>query len=429
MTKPTFRLRRFMWFYGLLWTLMLPVVMGYLWWRGRKDPRYVQKLAERFGVYEKSLEDSVWIHAVSLGELRSAAPLINTLLERGERVVTTHLTPAGRAEAERLFADPVAEGRFVAAWIPMEFRFGFKRFFRAFNPKFCLVMEIEIWPRMIMSAERAGIPLFLCNAQYPKKSFDRDAISTRWRADLHRHIAGAFVKSEIQKSRFDTVGTPNVEVTGELRFDQPIPAALLATGQQLKTTLLKRRVIALPSVVEGEDETYMSVIQALAGPDCPLFVYVPRAPERFEETAELLSKSNISFARRSEAFGPDLSGNLPTDIDVLLGDSMGEMYFYLAMADLAIIGGSFVPKGAHNVSEPLALGKPCIVGPHIWTIEFPIVEAMAAGVAHQVANVEALLAYLKAGEFPTEADALAFAESQMGSTDRTINALKAKGLI
>ena len=429
MVKPTARLRRFMWGYTILWWVMLPVILSYLWLRGRKDPRYLSHLKERFGYYDKALPGSVWVHAVSLGETRSAAPLIKELLARGETVVTTHFTPTGRSEAERLFADAIAAGQLLPVWVPLEYSICFKRFYKCFKPKLALVMEIETWPRMILSAEKNGVPLFLCNAQYPRKSFDRDRTKSLWRMNLHRHVAGAFVKSDLQEERFKEAGVSDITVTGELRFDQPIPEHLVKAGTALKKAFGDRQIIALPSVVVGEDETYLTAIKALKERHNPLFTYIPRAPERFDETAQLLSDNGLSFARRSDVLNTNFEGEIPDNIDVFLGDSMGEMYAYLAMSDRAVIGGSFVEKGAHNISEPLALGLPCVVGPHTWTIEFPVVEALAAGVCMQVSDGGELVEVLASDLVGQREKALEFATAQMGGTQRTLKALENRGLI
>jgi 3-deoxy-D-manno-octulosonic-acid transferase len=290
-------------------------------------------------------------------------------------------------------------------------------------------MEIEVWPRMIAAARKAGVPFYLCNSHYPSRSYDRDMKRFKWRAEVLSLLAGAFIKSDLQRPRFEASGVTDIAITGEMRFDQAIPAELVTAGARWKTTLDNRHVIALPSVVVGEDETYLNMINALQDTDAPLFIYIPRAPERFDETADLLQACGLKIARRSDVFDAVFNGTPPADIDVLLGDSMGEMYFYLAACDLAIIGGGFIEKGAHNVSEPLALGKPCVVGPYTHTIEFPLEEAKAAGVAYQVQSEAELIAYLQARQFPSSEKAMTFATEQKGATQRTIAALTQRGLI
>ena len=394
MSFPSPKLRVALLGYSALWWLGLPAALLYIRKRAQKDPDYGTHLAERFGRHAPwpAGPRTIWVHAVSLGEMRSAVPLIRAILARGERVVTTHFTPAGRREAQKVFGREIASGAMRAVWVPFELGFAFDRFFKIFRPALGLVMEIEIWPRMIMEARASGVPLFMCNAQYPSKSYHRDLRSTGLRAQIMQGFAGAFVKSDLQRERFASVGVEPIEITGELRFDQPIPPQFPAQGIKARAALAPNRpVLTLTSVVEGEDAVYIPAIKhAISNGHNPLFIYVPRAPERFEEVYQLLVSAGLRVAKRSDIFAEDLTLTANPDIDVLLGNSMGEMYFYLAMADAALVGGGFIPKGAHNVIEPLALKKPVIVGPEIFTIEYPAVEAIAAGVVTHVTSPHAL---------------------------------------
>lgn len=422
------RLWLFLRLWSALWHLGLPIILIYLWKRGRKDPLYARHLAERFGRHGLGLPGAVWIHAVSLGELRSAVPLIRALLDRGERIVTTHFTPAGRREAERVFAAEIAERRLLPVWVPFETSWAYRGFFAAFRPKLGLVMEIEIWPRMIFAARRAGVPLFMCNAQYPTKSMARDA-RFGLRPKLMQGYAGAFVKSDLQRDRFASVGVRNIRVTGELRFDQPIPAAQLQAARALRPLVAARRVIALASVTEAEERLFLAVIQALlAEPDPPLVILIPRAPERFGPVAEALAARGLPVLRRSLHLDQDLGLQDPQAAaqlragTVLLGDSLGEMYFYLELADRVVVGGGFQPKGSHNIIEPLALGRPVIVGPEIHTIEYPAVEAIAAGVCRQTAP-EALPEAIRNWPDPAPEAIAAFIAAHSGAAARSMAAL------
>jgi 3-deoxy-D-manno-octulosonic-acid transferase len=434
------RLWLFLRFWSLLWHLGLPVVLVYLWRRGRKDALYSRHLGERFGRYSQRMSGAVWIHAVSLGEMRSAVPLVRALLDRGDRVVTTHFTPAGRREAERVFAADIAAGRMAAVWVPFETAWAYRGFFRAFRPKAGLVMEIEIWPRMIFAAKAAGVPLYMCNAQYPTKSMARDA-KLSLRHKLMQGYAGAFVKSNMQAERFASVGVQNITVTGELRFDQPVPERLRTAAAAARPGLAgDRPVITFASAVEGEDDLYLDTITAaLRHPSRPFVVYVPRKPERFDEVAGMLAQRGLKAIRRSDVLDQTLAPrNLPSppwggagggghpaghDPDILLGDSLGEMYFYIALADRVVTGGGFTPHGAHNIIEPLALKRPVIVGPEIHTIEYPAVEAIAAGVCLRVETAQALTAALTGWPGPTPDAIQTFFAAHSGATERTLAAL------
>jgi 3-deoxy-D-manno-octulosonic-acid transferase len=416
------RLWLFLRLWSLAWHLGLPVVVAYLWRRGRKDPLYAQAMGERFGRYPQSLTGAIWVHAVSLGELRSAVPLIRGLLDRGERIVVTLFTPAGRREAERVFAAEITAGNLVSVWVPLETSWAYAGFFKAFQPRLGLVMEIEIWPRMIFAARAAGVPLYMCNAQYPSDSMARDA-RLGIRPALMRGFAGALVKSDLQAERFASVGVKNISVTGELRFDQPIPAVQLAAAKAVRPGLGPRRVIAFASVTEAEEPLFLAAAQELlAVRTPPVIVFIPRAPERFDPLARAMTEKGILFARRSQRLDRKLAPQSQAPMDLLLGDSLGEMYFYLSLADRVVVGGGFQPKGSHNIIEPLALKCPVIVGPQIQTIEYPAVEAIAAGVCLQT-TADRLVQDVQDWPDPTTEAMAAFMAAHSGATRRTLAAL------
>lgn len=416
------RLWLFLRLWSALWHLGLPFVLLYLWRRGRKDRDYVRHPGERFGRYPQSLPGAIWVHAVSLGEVRSAVPLIRALLDRGERVVTTHFTPAGRREAERVFSADISAGRLAAVWVPLETSWAYAGFFKAFQPRLGLVMEIEIWPRMIFASARSGVPLFMCNAQYPSDSMARDA-RLGIRPALMRGFAGAFVKSDLQAQRFAAVGVRNITVTGELRFDQPIPAAQLAAAAALRPSLGPRRVIAFASVTEPEEALFLAAAQEILSVRTPpMILFIPRAPERFGPVAQAMTDRGMLFARRSTRLDRTFAALSQAPMDVLLGDSLGEMYFYLALCDRVVVGGGFQPKGSHNIIEPLALKLPVMVGPQIEVIEYPAIEAIAAGVCHQTSAARLVEDVLTWPDPSPEAIA-AFTAIHSGATARTVAAL------
>lgn len=426
---PSYRMRFFLICWALLWGAALPFILVYIHLRAKSDPMYGADLTQRFGKHRLRWDASVWVHAVSIGEFRSAVPLIQRLLRDGEKIVITHFTPVARREISKIFSEELIKGQVASVWVPFEYDFAYARFFRAFKPKFGLVMEVEFWPRMIASARSRGVPLFLCNGQYPLKSYVRDR--ERLRSELVRGFAAVMVKNNAQRERFLSLGVPEsaIRVTGEMRFDQPISMRLTEAAANLNWSG-GHNSVTFASVVEGEDETYLEVIAclraeaSLQGKQPPRIVYVPRAPERFDVVAKLIAERGWPIVRRSQALDVDLVGNL--DADILLGDSMGEMYFYLSLTEKTVVGGGFTSKGAHNVIEPLALRKSVFVGPEIWTIEYPAREAIDAGVLRLCKTAEELAQALTSDASPTgDFEMTAFFAEHAGGVDKTIAALPA----
>lgn len=418
---PAFKTRIFLILWHIAWVLLMPVILIYLKRRAKQEPMYFHYLHERFGFHVKRPTPHVWIHAVSLGEVRSATYLINQLLARGENVVITHFTPAGRSETLRLYPEAVANGRVVPVWVPFDYDLAYRRFFHAFRPKFGLVMEVEFWPGMIMSSRKRGVPLFLCNGQYPSKSYERDKTRRFSIADIVPGFAGVLVKSEMMAQPFREIGLQNIAVTGELRFDQPINVGHQRAGQVARGQIApNRRVIVFASTVMGEDQIYIDALRKLQRQDNPLIVYVPRKPEHVQTAQDLLTAAGFSVQRRSCVYAPELVQKGGFNSDILLGDSLGEMHFYLAMADLVVVGGGFATQGSHNIIEPLLHGKPVILGPNIWTIEFPAREAFAAGVC-RVATPDSLFDVLN--DHKVWPDPKDFVHSMQGGAVRSLDAV------
>ena len=442
--KP--RLQALLALYRAAWWLLWPVVLVFLWRRGRREPLYRRFWGERFGRTATKLQRPLWVHSASMGEIRGAAPLVRALLAAGYPVLVTTLTPAGRTAAQTLLAEDIAAGRAQVAYVPLELGWAVRRFIRQVRPRAALMTEIDTWPVLVATIRAGGVPLGITNAQYPKQSFERDR--QRWwgfRAALFTAYELVLCKSDTHAQRFRTLGCARVVVAGETRFDLPVSPPQLAAAARLNqqwglATVQPggRPVVCFASVVVGEDATFVKAMQTIwqamdeaSGPR-PLFACVPRSPQRFEDSERLLTQAGLRVARRSacldDALNP-LAGTPMERVDVLLGDSLGEMYFYLALSQVVVVGGSFVDTGAHNVIEPLALKKPVMVGPSIWGIEYPGVEALAAGVLTQHADANALAkALLRLLTSPAAyADAMAGAEAFFaehgGATDKHMAAL------
>jgi 3-deoxy-D-manno-octulosonic-acid transferase len=422
---PSLRLRLFLGACDILWTLGLPLVLVYLLWRSRRDPGYRAQVGERLGLYRQRMRGTVWIHAVSLGELRAAAPLARAFLDRGEAVVFTHLTPAGRREAQRLFAAEVAAGRVASVWMAVDAGWAVGGFLRAFRPRLGLVIETEHWPRMIAMARARGVPLFRANAQISARRFGLGMGRWWWRGVMALY-AGALVKSDLQAARFRAAGVAPVVVTGETRFDLPVAAALVAAGQGIRGWFgAGRRVITFASTETEEDSLSLAALRRLGqdGGPRPAVLWVPRRVEDFAASGAALAGAGLRVVRRSEAFDAALRPlKAAGEADVLLCDSIGEMAAFLVAADRVVVGGGFTGKGIHNIIEPLALGRAVVTGPATGPYEYPFEEARAAGLAVSVADAGAMAAAL-AAPLPDPAAILAFCAGHRGAVERTLAAL------
>jgi 3-deoxy-D-manno-octulosonic-acid transferase len=399
------------------WICGLPVAMAWLWRRGRREPAYRQHLGQRLGAVPPRNDGPVWVHAASLGELRGIAPLLNELCAAGVPVRLTTLTPAGRQAAEQMIGAHRAAGRLDVVYAPLELTHAVARFIARTGPRCAVMVENDTWPVLLVQARRAGLPLAMVNAQYSERSLERDARLGGFRTRLFAAYDLVLAKSERHAARFRAAGSGEVVVVGETRFDMPLPQAQIDAAARLAQSWGLGRggrpVFAVASAVQGEEALWLDALEALrqrgnaSGGPAPLFVLVPRSPQRFEAVAQQLQVRRWRFVRRSQCLDASLrprpapapggaaetaGSDLPPDL--LLGDSLGEMFFYLALADVVAVGGSFLPTGSHNVIEPLSLGKPVVVGPVTWTIEFPGVEALQAGVLHQAASPDALVEHV-----------------------------------
>jgi len=419
--RRSLKVKIFLVFYRFIWLLCMPVVLCYLVYRSKHEPAYAQKLLERFGIGRTRKGSWVWIHAVSLGEFRSAIPLVDKLVERGERVIITHFTPAGRAASEKYYADHISSGCVLVHWVPFDYRLAFKRFFGRFKIKYGLVMEVEFWPGMISSARALNVPLFLCNGQYPNKSFERDSRRRFSSRDIVPLFSRVMVKSHRMAVPFQKLGVNKITVTGEMRFDQPLNENQVAAGRRFKKIISHRPVVTIASAVKGEEDLFFEAAMKLVQrKPLAIIVYVPRKPEEFEAIASYLRLRGVAFQRRSEILDGSLNIIDKLHANFILGDSLGEMNFYISLADQVVVGGGYVPQGSHNIIEPLLLGKPTIVGPNIWTIEFPAVDAINAGVVKLVKPEDLAGELLELSNYQPTSE---FVSTMQGSTENTLTAI------
>jgi 3-deoxy-D-manno-octulosonic-acid transferase len=354
-----------------LW-LALPFVLARLAWRARRQPGYLAHLAERFGATPVPPgQPVIWVHAVSVGETRAAAPLI-TLLRRdypGAAILLTHMTPTGRATGRELFGDNVTQ-----AWLPWDYGFAVRRFLARAAPSFGVLLETEIWPNLLAACKHNGVPVFLVNARLSERSAAGYARFSSLAREALQGLAGVAAQTGPDASRLESLGAREVAVTGNIKFDLEVPGDMEARGRELRALFgAQRRIWVVGSTREGEEELLVDAIEAAQPGADVLVVIVPRHPQRFDAVAALLASRHGPVPRRS------LGQPVPAAARYALGDSMGEMLAYYAAADVVLVGGSLKPYGGQNLIEPCAVGKPVLFGPHTFNFESAAEAALAAG--------------------------------------------------
>lgn len=442
--------RAALWAYSTALRLLLPALLLRLLWRARREPLYGHALAERLGLGAATAPGAVWLHAVSLGETRAAEPLIAALraARPGLRLLLTHGTATGREAGAALLRPGDAQ-----RWLPLDTPGATRRFLRRHRPAVGVLMETEVWPNLLHAAARAGVPMVLANARLSEKSLRQ---SLRFDALLRPAVATLHVlaQTEADATRLRAAGATAVQVCGNLKFDlQPDPA-LLALGQRWRAAAAGRPVVLAASWREGEDAPLLAdwttalarqhARAARSGdpaahpdnvPHRPLLVLVPRHPQRFDEVAALVRNAGLSVSRRSTwGMGPEAQPDAAAaQADVWLGDSMREMAAWYALADVALLGGSFAPLGGQNLIEAAACGCPVVMGPHTFNFADAARGAEACGAAVRVIDLptglDTALALAHAGDERATRSAAArhYASADRGAAQRMAQAILAHG--
>ncbi|SIT50223.1 3-deoxy-D-manno-octulosonic-acid transferase (KDO transferase) [Paraburkholderia piptadeniae] len=422
--------------YNALWWLIAPLAVLRLFIRSRKERGYREHIGERFGYARGRVPEDdtplIWVHAVSVGETRAAQPLIDALIKArpDARILLTHMTPSGRATGEQIFGD-----RVLRCYLPYDMPHAVRRFLKAWRPSVGLVMETEVWPTLIDECRRADVPLVLTNARMSERSYRRAAKFGNATRGVFGGFARVLAQSPSDATRLSALGARNVAVLGNLKFDMNTPPELAARGHAWRAAIGARPVWVAASTREGEEELVLQALEAL-GVDDALLILVPRHPQRFNEVAALVERKGLRCVRRSEwapegavAAGQGAAKNLPRDVKVLLGDSMGELGAYYAASDVAFIGGSLLPLGGQNLIEACGVGVPVLIGPHVFNFTQATADAVAAGACVQVDDPAGLARVLrelfedKPRRAAMGAAASAFAARHRGATARTVNVL------
>ena len=412
--------------YNLLVQLAQPLLRRKLARRAVAEPGYGVAVPERFGHYTQPFESAselVWVHAVSLGESRTAGILVQTLREAlpGLRILLTHGTATGRAEGQRLL-----RAGDVQVWQPWDTPAAVQRFLRHFRPRLGLLMETEVWPNLVLQSRAAGVPLALVNARMSDKSL-RSAL--RW-ASLMRPTYGAlaavWAQTEDDAERLRALSATVQAVTGNLKFDAQPDAAQCVQAQAWRSGLT-RPVLMLASSREGEEAQWLEALRRVPSALQQVqWLIVPRHPQRVEEVEDLLWQAGLTVSRRSSwsAAGPQGTA------EVWLGDSLGEMALYYSLADAALLGGSFAPLGGQNLIEAAACACPVFMGPHTFNFAEVAQQAEAEGAARRVLDMAQAVELAVGAVADTVAmqawrtQALAFTQAHKGAARRVAALVK-----
>ncbi|MFZ3153833.1 lipid IV(A) 3-deoxy-D-manno-octulosonic acid transferase [Pseudomonas sp.] len=378
--------------YTLLFHLGLPLVAGRLAWRAWQAPAYAKRIGERFALGLPPLKPGgIWLHAVSVGESIAAAPLVRVLLARYPQlpITITCMTPTGSERIQAMFGGSEYAGRVQHCYLPYDLPWAAARFLRKVQPKLAVIMETELWPNHIHQCAKRGIPVALANGRLSERSARGYARFANLTAPMLAELELLAVQTALEAERFRSLGARSecVEVTGSIKFDLTIDPHLLTRAAALREQwqATQRPAWIAASTHAGEDEIVLAAHRELLkqNPDA-LLILVPRHPERFNTVFELCQRQGFSTRRRSTGEA------LQTSDQVLLGDTMGELLFLYALADIAFVGGSLVANGGHNLLEPAALGKPVLSGPHLFNFLEIAAQLRAAGALNEVADAGVL---------------------------------------
>lgn len=393
--------------YTLLLRLISPILLAWMWLRARRAGGQWQVFSPlRFGFYGKAPAPQgpyIMVHAVSLGEMRAAQPLVQALLSEGRKVLLTHLTYTGYLEGQRAFNAALAEGQLIQQWLPYDFPGAARRFYAHYRPRLIVVIEREVWPNLLHQARQADIPVVLASARFSARSLRQAVRLGALMRTAYARFTAIYAQTFQDAQRLERAGGRGVRISGNFKFDVRLSSDQIERGKQFAAGL-GRKIVVIASTREGEDQLFIEAMrryikreqqQNLDSHQRTLFYLVPRHPQRFESTATLLESENWAVVRRSQMLqtGDCTSSTLARckNADVILGDSIGEMPWYYAQAQVAIVGGSFAPLGGQNFIEACALGVPVIVGPHTRNFEQAVADALHEGAAVRAATPELAL--------------------------------------
>lgn len=409
------------WLYTFILTLAAPFLLMGLYRQRPGKPAVGARWREHFGSTPNVEGSPIWLHAVSVGEVLAAKPVITALQQAYPDIplLVTTTTPTGAEQAEKI------EG-IIHRYMPVDFPFAIRGFLRAVSPRLCVIMETELWPNTLHHVGHAGVPITVINARLSQKAYLRyQKIAPLFRA-MSQHIDLILCQHATDKARFAALGVPaeKLSAVGSVKFD--IKAVDPDLGAALRQARGERPCWIAASTHVGEDATMLAA-HSIVLRDYPdaLLIMVPRHPERFDDVAQQVAAQGLSVQKHTQG------EVLAASTQVYLGDTMGEMMMYLASADVVVMAGSFLGAkvGGHNLLEPAALSKPLLTGPSYYNFQVigdALIEAGALQVSNDSQDLAAKIgAFFSAPSLAAQAGnaGLAVVEQNRGAVERTLQAL------
>lgn len=415
--------------YSLLLYLAVPVIAVRLWLRSRKAPAYAKRIAERFAInLPEFTQGGIWLHAVSVGESIAAAPVVKALqqLYPDLPITVTCMTPTGSERIQSLFGDSVQH-----CYLPYDLPICSRQFFKRLKPRLAIVMETELWPNHINQCARLNIPVLLANGRLSARSARGYGRFPKLVAPMLKQLNVLAVQTHTEAQRFIDLGArpEAVTVTGSIKYDLRVDAALPEQAQALREQwhASQRPIWIAASTHEGEDALILAAHQQLLAQfPTALLILVPRHPERFETVYNLCVQQGLQVQRRST------QAAVSAEHQILLGDTMGELLFLYALADVALVAGSLIEHGGHNMLEPIALAKPTLTGPHYFNFLEIAEQLLEAGGLREVADTHALThAVAELWRNPEQAQTMCAAAQQVlqrnqGALQRLLDSIEAQ---
>ncbi len=374
--------------YSFLFYLLIPVLLLRLFWKGRRLPAYRSRIGERFSLGKGlSPEIDVWIHAVSLGEVVAATPLVDALLAKKLRILVTTMTPTGSERVLARFGTQVSH-----QYIPYDLPWAVRRFLKTIKARIGIIFETELWPNIIYWAKQMKMPLIIVNARISDSAF-RHYYPARFLFNpILKQVTCILAQSDDDAKRFIALGAleENVSVCGNIKFDLQTQVPGSQNYMQLKQGWGEQRTVLIAASTHDDEERQILARLTTLKERIPdlLLLIAPRHPERFQAIYQMGKELGFKTVLRSQ---PEMIDN---NTEVVVVDSLGELLGFYQLSDFAFVGGSLVPVGGHNVLEPIAMRVPVFTGPYMHNSKSICRDLCAAGAMQMTSDVDALVTAL-----------------------------------